>query len=154
MYCWAFIVYTTSFNSPFREIHITTPVLTMNVQQYMQINTKGVINMTTSKKKSNGSLTKKSMDPEAREKQIVSKAYSLAEKQIEEGTASSGVIMHFLKLGSNRYEVEIEKLKKELDLVTAKTDQIQYQQSSAELAQQAIDAIKKYSGRYDDDGDE
>lgn len=117
----------------------------------MQINNKGVINVTTSKKKSSTSPPKKSMDPEAREKQIISKAYSLAEKQIEEGTASSGVIMHFLKLGTNRYEVEIEKLKKELDLVTAKTDQIQYQQSSAELAQQAIDAIKKYSGRYDDD---
>ena len=42
------------------------------------------------------------LSPEARENQLVSLAVDLAEKQLLEGTASSQVITHYLKLGSTK----------------------------------------------------
>ena len=44
----------------------------------------------------------KSMDPDIREKQVIDLAYDLAERQLMEGTASSAVITHFLKLGTEK----------------------------------------------------
>ena len=38
--------------------------------------------------------------PKGRENQLISLAVDLAEKQLQEGTASSQVITHFLKLGT------------------------------------------------------
>ena len=42
------------------------------------------------------------LTPEARENQMISLAVDLAEKQLMEGTASSQVITHYLKLGSTK----------------------------------------------------
>ena len=47
---------------------------------------------------------------EARENQMIDYAVSLAEKQLLEGTASSQVITHYLKLGSTKERLEKEKL--------------------------------------------
>ena len=44
--------------------------------------------------------SRKAMDPDAREQQMIALAVDLAEKQLREGTASSQVITHFLKLGT------------------------------------------------------
>ena len=41
------------------------------------------------------------LTPEARELQMISLAVDLAERQLLEGTASSQVITHYLKLGSS-----------------------------------------------------
>ena len=46
------------------------------------------------------------MTPEGREGQMVALAVDLAERQLREGTASSQVITHFLKLGSERERLE------------------------------------------------
>ena len=43
--------------------------------------------------------TRAALTPEARENQLIARAIDLAEKQLMEGTASSQVITHFLKLG-------------------------------------------------------
>ena len=42
------------------------------------------------------------MTPEARENQLISLAIDLAEQQLRNGTASSQVITHYLKLGSSK----------------------------------------------------
>ena len=42
---------------------------------------------------------KKALSPDARENQLIAYATNLAEKQLMEGTASSQVIVHYLKLG-------------------------------------------------------
>ena len=57
--------------------------------------------------------------PEAREQQLIALAVDLAEKQLIEGTASSQVISHFLKLGSIRAQIEKELLEKQRDLAAA-----------------------------------
>ena len=46
------------------------------------------------------------MTPDARENQMITLAVDLAEKQLEEGTAYSQVITHFLKLGSSKERLE------------------------------------------------
>ena len=84
--------------------------------------------------------------PEARENQMISLAIELAEKQLMEGTASSQVITHFLKLGSTKEKIEKEILVKQKDLITAKTEQIQSQKRIEELYGDALNAMRRYSG--------
>ena len=87
--------------------------------------------------------------PESRENQIINKAMNLAEKQIDEGTASSQVITHFLKLATVKAELEREKLARENELLKAKTDSLQSQQRIEELYENAIKAMQKYGGHGD-----
>ena len=89
--------------------------------------------------------------PEARENQLISMAVDLAERQIMEGTASSQVITHFLKLGSMREKMEREKLAEENKLLNARTEAIQSAKKVEELYAKAIDAMRAYSGQEDVD---
>ncbi len=87
------------------------------------------------------------LTPEARENQMISLAVDLAEKQLLDGTASSQVITHYLKLGTVREQLERERLEKENALLVAKVDALQSQKRSEELFQEAIAAMKRYSGQ-------
>lgn len=87
------------------------------------------------------------LTPEARENQLISLAVDLAEKQLMEGTASSQVITHYLKLGSTKERIEREILEKQKDLITAKTQAIQSAQRVEELYENALKAMREYSGR-------
>lgn len=91
------------------------------------------------------------LTPEARENQMISLAVNLAEKQLQEGTASSQVITHFLKLGSSKAELEREKLAMENELIKAKTEALQSQKRVEELYLNALNAMKNYSGNGDSD---
>lgn len=84
---------------------------------------------------------------EGRENQLISLAIDLAEKQLQEGTASSQVITHYLKLGSTKERLEKEKLEKENELLAAKTESIQSAKRVEELYQEALNAMKTYSGQ-------
>ena len=87
------------------------------------------------------------LSPEARENQLVSLAVDLAERQLLDGTASSQVITHYLKLGSAKERLERERLEEENKLLKAKTEQIQSQKRIEELYADAISAMKRYSGQ-------
>lgn len=91
------------------------------------------------------------LTPEARENQLISLAVDLAEKQLIEGTASSQVISHYLKLGSTKERLEKEKLEEENKLLRAKTEALQSAKRIEELYASAISAMRKYSGRDDSD---
>lgn len=84
--------------------------------------------------------------PEAREQQMIALAVDLAEKQLREGTASSQVITHYLKLGSTKERLEKEKLEEENKLLKAKTESLQSAKRTEELFAEAIAAFKSYSG--------
>ncbi len=84
--------------------------------------------------------------PEAREKQVVARAYDLAEQQIMEGTASSQVITHFLKIGSSRERYEKEKLQNENKLMQAKVADLENRKTDAVMIEKALEAMKSYSG--------
>lgn len=94
------------------------------------------------------------LDPEARENQLIALAINLAEKQLIEGTASSQVITHYLKLGSTKERIEKEILEKQKDLITAKTEAIQSAKRVEELYANALDAMRTYSGHKSDENEE
>lgn len=89
------------------------------------------------------------MTPEARENQLVSLAVDLAEKQLIEGTASSQVITHYLKLGSTKERIEKEILEKQKELIEAKTDSLKSGKRIEELYANALNALRSYSGQSD-----
>lgn len=108
-------------------------------------------------KKSDSSTPRRirpALTPEARENQMIALAVDLAEKQLIEGTASSQVITHYLKLGSTKERLEKEKLEEENKLLKAKTEALQSQKKTEELFTEAISAFRKYSGKDDRDDDE
>jgi len=83
---------------------------------------------------------------ESRENQLISLAVNLAEKQLVDGSASSQVITHYLKLGSTKDRLEKEILESKKELMTAKTDAIKSTQKSEEMYKEALDAMKLYKG--------
>lgn len=91
------------------------------------------------------------LTPEARENQMISLAVDLAEKQLMEGTASSQVITHYLKLGSTKERLEKEKLMEENKLLRARTEAIEASKDSKALFEEAIKAMRNYSGNGDSD---
>ncbi len=93
---------------------------------------------------------------EARENQLISLAVDLAEKQLSEGTASSMVITHYLKLGTTRERLEKERLVEENKLLRAKTESLKSMGRMEELMDEAIKAMRQYQGlgnRTEDDDD-
>jgi hypothetical protein len=89
--------------------------------------------------------------PEARENQMISLAVDLAEKQLMEGTASSQVITHYLKLGTTKERIEREILEKQKDLITAKTEALQSAKRVEELYANALKALRNYNGQGESD---
>ena len=85
--------------------------------------------------------------PESRENQMVSLAIGLAEKQLAEGTASSQVITHYLKLATSREQLEKEKLSRENELLKAKVENIHSSANVEALYKDALNAMKTYSGQ-------
>mgnify|MGYP000010234407 FL=1 len=87
---------------------------------------------------------------EGRENQMIALAVDLAEKQLAEGTASSAVITHYLKLGTTRERLEKEKLAKENELLKAKTEALASTARVEELYKQALDAMRSYGSSRSD----
>lgn len=90
--------------------------------------------------------------PEARENQIIALAYDLAEKQISNGTASSQVLSHFLKQGTIKTQLELEKMKAETSLLQKKEESLAQQGRIEELYKDALNAMKTYSGNGEGSG--
>ena len=95
------------------------------------------------------------LSDEARENQLISLATALAEKQLLDGTASSQVITHYLKLGTVKERLERERLEEENKLLRAKTEAMQSAKNVEALYADAIKAMRDYSGNgrdedYDD----
>ena len=86
------------------------------------------------------------LSPDNRESQLISLATDLAEQQLRDGTASSQVITHFLKLGTAKAELEKEKLRYENDLTKAKTEALQSAKRVEDLYANAIKAMRDYNG--------
>lgn len=83
---------------------------------------------------------------DGREKEMVSLAVNLAEQQLREGTASPSVITHYLKLGTVSHQLELEKMKRENELLQAKTDNIRSLGRMEEIYEQAIESLRRYQG--------
>lgn len=88
---------------------------------------------------------------EARENQLIALAVDLAEKQLLEGTASSQVITHYLKLGSTKERLEKEMMAEQKKLLEAKTEALKAAKRNEELYINAIKAMRLYQGQASDE---
>lgn len=92
------------------------------------------------------------LTPEARENQMIALAVDLVEQRLLDGTASSQETTHFLKLGSMKNRLEMEKLQEENRLLKARTEALQSAKRVEEqLYTEAIKAMRRYSGQGSDD---
>lgn len=78
---------------------------------------------------------------------MISLAMDLAEEQLRNGTATSQVVTHYLKLATTREQLEKEKLRKENELLKAKSESMSSNQNIEQLYSEAIKAFRGYSGQ-------
>ena len=110
--------------------------------------------MTKAKKADSAKTTRKirpALTPEARENQMIALAVDLVEQRLLDGTASSQETTHFLKLGSMKNRLEMEKLQEENRLLKARTEALQSAKRVEERYSEAIKAMRRYSGQGSDD---
>lgn len=88
------------------------------------------------------------LTPEGREQQMIAYAIDLAEEQLRNGTASSQVITHYLRLGTMREREERQKLQEEIKLLEAKTEAIRSAKETEALYAEAIEAMKRYTPQW------
>ena len=74
-------------------------------------------------------------------------AMDLAIKWMREGTAPAQVVVHFLKIQSQKEQVEIERLKNETELVKTKRRSIEIADEAAKRVEVAMKAFASYSGK-------
>lgn len=91
------------------------------------------------------------LTPEARENQLIALATDLVEQRLLDGTASSQETTYFLKQGSMKTKLELEKLKEENALLKAKTESLQSQKRVEELYMEALNAMRSYAGQGEPD---
>lgn len=84
--------------------------------------------------------------PESRENQLVALAIARAEEQLRNGTASSQVITHYLKLGSPAEKLKRELLEKQIELAEAKKNSYQSAQNLELMFREAMKAMSEYKG--------
>lgn len=91
------------------------------------------------------------LTPEARENQMISLAMDLVERRLIEGTASSQETTYFLKRGSAKEQLEMDRLREENKLLKAKTKALESSEEIKTLYEDAIRAFRNYNGQGDPD---
>lgn len=91
------------------------------------------------------------LTPEAQENQMIALAMNLVERRLRNGTASSQETTHFLKLATVKYQLEKDKLRGENELMAAKTEAIKKAEENAKIYEDALRAMRTYSGQGDRD---
>lgn len=89
------------------------------------------------------------VSPEERLNDLINLSYAAAEEQIREGRATSQLLTHFLKLGTEREALELERIKSENQLLVAKVERLQSEGRIEELYANAMKAMSSYQGRPD-----
>ncbi len=103
------------------------------------------------KKSTNRSNKSPAITPEGQEARMITLAVDLAEQQLREGTASSQIITHYLKLATERERLEREKLRGDIELTKAKTEATQSAKRIEEMYSEAIKSMRSYTGVSDDE---
>lgn len=89
-----------------------------------------------------------------RESYLVSLAKDQAQEQLENGTASSQIVCHYIKAGTVKDQIELEMLKNQSKLIEAKTTSIINAQRTDQIVENALRAFMRYAGKSVDDDDE
>lgn len=91
---------------------------------------------------------------EAREEEMVNLATNLAEQKLRDGTATSALILHYLKAGSVKERKQVQILSKQEELISAKTESLQLDRKKEDLYEDVISSLKDYRGETYDEYDE
>ena len=89
--------------------------------------------------------------PDARENQLISLAYDLAEQRLLNGTASSAEVVQLMKWGSKQSRLEQELNETKIELMKAKKEAIESSKRFDEMFQEAMGAFRRYNGIYDEE---
>jgi hypothetical protein len=81
-------------------------------------------------------------------------AYDLAEERLLNKTASAQEIVHFLRMGTAKTQLEKRKLETETALLESKKSAVDASKRSEEKYQEAIEAFRNYNGTSEDDDEE
>lgn len=124
-------------------------VKTIRVISAHQLNERG---LKVARKKTDSELISTiGKSSEELEAECIALAYAEALERLKNHTASSQVISYFLKVGSPSVKIERETKLLEQKLIQSKTRAMDSARSSADLANAAIEAFKRYSGIKDDE---
>lgn len=104
---------------------------------------------TPSQTNANTKPLRPALNPESRENQMISLAVDLVEQRLRDGTASAQETVHYLKLASTKAKLESERAQLENELIRAKTQALRDQADIKKLYNEAIDAMRRYSGHGD-----
>ena len=75
----------------------------------------------------------------------------MAEERLDNKTASAQEIVHFLKMGTAKAQLEKQKLEAETQLLESKKEMVESSKKSDMVYQQVLNAIKSYSGTETED---
>lgn len=92
--------------------------------------------------------------PEARENQMIAKAVKEVERRLDDGSISSQLLTVLLKLATTKYQLELEKLRSDIDLQHSKVQEIEDKSTSSDKYAAALAAFKSYKGDSEDEDDE
>ena len=92
----------------------------------------------------------RSSTPEGRENELIDMAYNEVAMRIARHEATAAELVHFLKMGSEKERLERSKIETEMELQRAKTVAIEEGRSMEQIAKEAMEAFKKYSGVRDE----
>lgn len=87
---------------------------------------------------------------EARKLQMAAKAQRLAEKKLEDGTASSQLIIYILNQTSQKEELEKKQREADIALKQAKVDAIKSASEIKDMFEEAMRMFKTYHGDDED----
>ena len=79
--------------------------------------------------------------PESQEQKLISLAVNQTERMLEDGTAPTSVVLHYLKLATTREALEQERLRKENLMLEAKTESLATAARSEDLFKEALAAF-------------
>lgn len=88
---------------------------------------------------------------EDRENELIAKAVNEAERRIEQGKASDSLLIHYLRQGTVKMQLEKQKLEADVELAKAKSESIAQSKRIEDLYSEAIKAMRMYSGQIDED---
>lgn len=83
--------------------------------------------------------------PEARERQLIAKAYDEIERRIDAKEATAAELLHFAKGGSRTEKLHQEKMEAENHLLEVKRELMESQKRQESLFEEALEAFRSYS---------
>lgn len=89
--------------------------------------------------------------PEGRENELINMAYEEVARRIQSHEATSAELVHFLRMGSEKERLERVRIESEISLHKVKADAIEASKTMEEIAKEAINAFKHYSGSEEEE---